>query len=96
VRIRSVQADPGNSPDTIRSALWLAAVLRDRGFPEVEVWRTGVPPPPRVRSWPRRGVRAHLAATGREAPAVDLTALAELLEERSADRGPTSSSCPTR
>ncbi|MFD0485329.1 M20/M25/M40 family metallo-hydrolase [Kineococcus sp. GCM10028916] len=150
VRIRSVSADPDNSPDMIRSAHWLAAVLRDTGFPEVEVWRTegapavfarwhaapGAPtvlvyshhdvrpaeddhweqtPPfePALRDgklWGRGSsdakgqvlahvwaVRAHLAATGREAPAVNLTVLvegeeesssthlAELLEERSAD-----------
>jgi len=39
-RIRSVSANPDNSPDMVGSAHWLATVLRDTGFPEVEVWRT--------------------------------------------------------
>ena len=135
-RIRSVSANPDNAPDMIRSAHWLAALLRDTGFPEVEVWRTegapavfarwheapGAPtvlvyshhdvrpakddhweqtPPfePALRDgrlWGRGtsdakgqvlahvwAVRAHLAATGRTAPAVNLTVLVEGEEEAS-------------
>ncbi|WP_432560893.1 M20/M25/M40 family metallo-hydrolase [Kineococcus sp. SYSU DK003] len=136
VRIRSVSSNPGNSPDMIRSAHWLAGTLRDTGFPEVEVWRTegapavfarwhaapGAPtvlvyshhdvrpakddhweqtPPfePAVRDgkvWGRGasdakgqvlahvwGLRAHLTAGNRAAPAVNLTFLVEGEEESS-------------
>ncbi|NAZ75450.1 M20/M25/M40 family metallo-hydrolase [Kineococcus sp. T13] len=136
VRIRSVSANPDNSPDMVRSAHWLAGVLRETGFPEVEVWRTdgapavfarwhGAPGAPTVlvyghhdvrpveddhweqcppfepalrdgRLWGRGtsddkgqvlahvwAVRAHLAATGRTAPAVNLTFLVEGEEESS-------------
>ncbi|WP_432514221.1 M20/M25/M40 family metallo-hydrolase [Kineococcus sp. SYSU DK001] len=136
VRIRSVSANPENSPDMTRSAHWLSGVLRETGFPEVEVWRTegapavfarwhaapGAPtvlvyshhdvrpakddhweqtPPfePALRDgklWGRGAsdakgqvlahvwaVRAHLAATGRDAPAVNLTVLVEGEEEAS-------------
>ncbi len=134
VRLRSVAANPDNAVDLLRSANWLAGVLRDNGFPTVEVWRTegapavfarwhaapGAPtvlvyshhdvraakddhweqcPPfePALRDgrlygrgasdakgqvlahvW---GLRAHLAATGRDAPAVNLTVLVEGEEE---------------
>jgi acetylornithine deacetylase/succinyl-diaminopimelate desuccinylase-like protein len=136
VRIRSVSSNPENTADMIRSANWLAGVLRDTGFPTVEVWRTAGPPAvyaewceapgaptvlvyshhdvraakddhweqsppfePALRDgrlygrgasdakgqvlahlW---GVRAHLAATGREAPAVNLKVLVEGEEEAS-------------
>ena len=134
VRLRSVAGVPEHAPDLIRSANWLAAALRDTGFPTVEVWPVegapavyaewcdapGAPtvliyshhdvraakdelweetPPfePAVRDgrvygrgtsdakgqvlshlW---GIRAHLAATGRGAPAVNLRLIVEGEEE---------------
>jgi acetylornithine deacetylase/succinyl-diaminopimelate desuccinylase-like protein len=44
VRLRGVAAEAEHFPDLMRSANWLAAVLRDTGFPIVEVWRTEGPP----------------------------------------------------
>ncbi|SCE02457.1 Acetylornithine deacetylase/Succinyl-diaminopimelate desuccinylase [Streptomyces sp. SolWspMP-5a-2] len=135
LRIPSVSARPDHAPDVRRSADWLAATLKDTGFPAVEVWET--PGAPAVfASWPAEdpaaptvlvyghhdvqpaaredgwhsdpfepvvrdgrlyargaaddkgqvffhtlGLRAHLAATGRTAPAVHLKLLVEGEEE---------------
>ena len=135
LRIPSVSADPGRASDVSRSADWLAARLRETGFPVVEVWETpgapavfaewpsgdpGAPtvlvyghhdvqPAAREDGWHTEpfepdvrdgkmyargaaddkgqvffhllGVRAHLAATGRTAPAVNLKLLVEGEEE---------------
>jgi acetylornithine deacetylase/succinyl-diaminopimelate desuccinylase-like protein len=124
LRIPSVSAQPDHAPDVRRSADWLAATLRETGFPTAEVWPTpGAPavfaewpsddpeaptvlvyghhdvqPAAREDGWDSEpfepvvrenrlyargaaddkgqvffhtlGVRAHLAATGRTAPAV--------------------------
>ncbi|GGQ71534.1 M20/M25/M40 family metallo-hydrolase [Couchioplanes azureus] len=134
IRLRSVAGLPERGPELIRSANWLAGMLRETGFPRVEVWKVegapavyaewceapGAPtvliyshhdvraakdeqweetPPfePAVRDgyvygrgasdakgqvlshvW---GIRAHLAATGRDAPAVNLKFLVEGEEE---------------
>jgi acetylornithine deacetylase/succinyl-diaminopimelate desuccinylase-like protein len=43
LRIPSISADPARHGDVRRSAEWLAARLRDTGFPVVEVWETGDP-----------------------------------------------------
>ncbi|MBA0051455.1 M20 family dipeptidase [Streptomyces sp. AJS327] len=40
LRIPSVSIDPERAPDVRRSADWLAATLRDTGFPTTEVWET--------------------------------------------------------
>ncbi|MFI1098350.1 M20/M25/M40 family metallo-hydrolase [Streptomyces sp. NPDC020917] len=40
LRIPSVSADPDRAPDLLRSAEWLAAVLKRTGFPVAEVWPT--------------------------------------------------------
>ncbi|MGW1719076.1 dipeptidase [Streptomyces sp. NPDC002156] len=135
LRIPSVSAQPDHAPDVRRSADWLAAKLRETGFPTVEVWAT--PGAPAVfAEWPADdpaapavlvyghhdvqpaaiedgwdsdpfepvvrgnrlhargaaddkgqvffhtlGVRAHLATTGRTAPAVHLKMLVEGEEE---------------
>ncbi|MFJ9099958.1 dipeptidase [Streptomyces sp. NPDC102405] len=135
LRIPSVSAQPDHGPDVRRSADWLAAKLKDTGFPTVEVWQTpGAPavfaewpaedptaptvlvyghhdvqPAAREDGWDSDpfepvvrdnrlyargaaddkgqvlfhalGVRAHLAATGRTAPAVNLKLLIEGEEE---------------
>ncbi|MCC9309677.1 dipeptidase [Kitasatospora sp. RB6PN24] len=135
LRIPSVSADPERAGDVRRSAEWLAAKLRETGFPVVEVWETdGLPavfaewpaesagaptalvyghhdvqPAAKADGWdtepfePTRvgarlyargaaddkgqvffhtlGLRAHLAATGRTAPAVNLKLLIEGEEE---------------
>jgi acetylornithine deacetylase/succinyl-diaminopimelate desuccinylase-like protein len=135
LRIPSVSADPDRAGDVRRSAEWLAAKLRETGFPVVEVWETdglpavfaewpageaGVPtvlvyghhdvqPAAKADGWatepfePTRignrlhargaaddkgqvffhtlGLRAHLAAAGRTAPAVNLKLLIEGEEE---------------
>jgi acetylornithine deacetylase/succinyl-diaminopimelate desuccinylase-like protein len=39
--IPSISADPARHDDVRRSAQWLAAYLRDTGFPVAEVWETG-------------------------------------------------------
>src|SRR5580698_2396464 len=39
--IPSISADPARHPDVERSAQWLAAHLREAGFPVVEVWKAG-------------------------------------------------------
>jgi len=41
--IPSISADPGHREDVGRSAEWLAAFLRETGFPVAEVWATGRP-----------------------------------------------------
>ncbi|WP_263165809.1 dipeptidase [Streptomyces sp. SCSIO ZS0520] len=135
LRIPSVSAQPAHAQDVQRSADWLAAQLKETGFPTVEVWPTeGLPavfaewpsgdpgaptvlvyghhdvqPAAREDGWATepfapeiidgklyaRGaaddkgqvffhtlaVRAHLAATGRKAPAVHLKMLVEGEEE---------------
>jgi acetylornithine deacetylase/succinyl-diaminopimelate desuccinylase-like protein len=134
VRVPSVAGVPEHEVDVLRSANWLAAALRDAGFPEVEVWSEQAAPTvfgawcvepgaPTVLvyghhdvraaeagQWvetapfdPVRrdgflygrgtsdakgqvlahlwGLRAHLAATGRDAPAVNLKLLVEGEEE---------------
>ncbi len=134
VRIPSVAGVPEHSIDLLRSANWLAAALRETGFPSVEVWNTdggpavygqwcAEPDAPTVliyshhdvraakdEEWDEtapfepvlrdgqlygRGasdakgqalahvwaVRAHLAATGRRTPAVNLKILVEGEEE---------------
>ncbi|MEU6734506.1 dipeptidase [Streptomyces physcomitrii] len=135
LRIPSVSAQPAHAQDVERSADWLAAQLKETGFPTVEVWPTeGLPavfaewpsedpgaptvlvyghhdvqPAAREDGWATepfapeiidgklyaRGaaddkgqvffhtlaVRAHLAATGRNAPAVHLKMLVEGEEE---------------
>jgi acetylornithine deacetylase/succinyl-diaminopimelate desuccinylase-like protein len=44
LRIPSVSAQPEHAPDVRRSADWLAAKLRETGFPNAEVWpTTGAP-----------------------------------------------------
>ncbi|WP_210585719.1 dipeptidase [Streptomyces sp. GESEQ-35] len=135
LRIPSVSAQPDHAPDVRRSADWLAAKLKETGFPTTEVWQTpGAPavfaewpaddaeaptvlvyghhdvqPAAREDGWDSDpfepvtrenrlyargaaddkgqvffhtlGVRAHLAATGRTAPAVNLKLLIEGEEE---------------
>ncbi|MFC5802430.1 dipeptidase [Streptomyces formicae] len=135
LRIPSVSAQPEHDADVRRSAEWLAAKLKETGFPVTEVWETagapavfaewpsGDPDAPTVlvyghhdvqpaaredgwhtdpfepvvkdgRMYARGaaddkgqvffhtlGVRAHLAATGRTAPAVNLKLLVEGEEE---------------
>jgi acetylornithine deacetylase/succinyl-diaminopimelate desuccinylase-like protein len=143
LRIPSVSAQPDHAPDVRRSADWLAAKLKETGFPVAEVWPTGAPDasgaagaPAVFAEWPSDdpsaptvlvyghhdvqpaaredgwdsdpfeplvrdgrmygrgaaddkgqvffhtlGVRAHLAATGRTAPAVNLKLLVEGEEE---------------
>ncbi|ORT61241.1 dipeptidase [Streptomyces sp. CB03238] len=135
LRIPSVSAQPAHAPDVRRSAEWLAAKLRETGFPVAEVWETeGAPavfaewpsgeataptvlvyghhdvqPAAREDGWDTDpfepvirgnrlhargaaddkgqvffhtlGVRAHLALTGRTAPAVNLKLLVEGEEE---------------
>ncbi|WP_406303136.1 dipeptidase [Streptomyces sp. NBC_00885] len=135
LRIPSVSAQPDHAADVRRSADWLAAKLKETGFPVTEVWPTpgapavfaewpsGDPDAPTVlvyghhdvqpaaredgwhsdpfepliadgRMYGRGaaddkgqvffhtlGVRAHLAATGRTAPAVNLKLLIEGEEE---------------
>jgi acetylornithine deacetylase/succinyl-diaminopimelate desuccinylase-like protein len=136
VRLRSVSAEEEHLPDLLRSANWLAGLLRDTGFPEVEVlqdpylpavyaswcaapgaptvliyshhdvraataqyWQQTPPFEPTLRDgrlygrgasdakgqvlahiW---GIRAHLAAEGRDAPAVNIKVLVEGEEEAS-------------
>jgi acetylornithine deacetylase/succinyl-diaminopimelate desuccinylase-like protein len=51
LRIPSVSAQPDHAPDVHRSADWLAATLKDTGFPTAEVWQT--PGAPAVfAEWP--------------------------------------------
>lgn len=135
LRIPSVSAQPVHDGDVRRSAEWLAAKLKETGFPVTEIWETpGAPavfaewpsddpdaptvlvyghhdvqPAAREDGWDTDpfepvirdgrmygrgaaddkgqvffhtlGVRAHLAATGRTAPAVNLKLLIEGEEE---------------
>ncbi|MFD3919819.1 dipeptidase [Streptomyces sp. NPDC058595] len=135
LRIPSVSAQPDHEADVRRSADWLAAKLRETGFPVAEIWDTpGAPavfaewpsddphapvvlvyghhdvqPAAREDGWGSDpfepvvrdgrlyargaaddkgqvffhtlGVRAHLAATGRDSPAVHLKLLVEGEEE---------------
>ncbi|MFG3004861.1 dipeptidase [Streptomyces calvus] len=135
LRIPSVSAQPDHASDVRRSADWLAARLKETGFPTAEVWQTpgapavyaewpsddpGAPtvlvyghhdvqPAAREDGWDSEpfepvvrgnrlyargaaddkgqvffhtlGVRAHLATTGRTAPAVHLKLLIEGEEE---------------
>ncbi|NKX54119.1 M20/M25/M40 family metallo-hydrolase [Arthrobacter mobilis] len=134
VRIPSVAGVPERAHQLIRSANWLAAELRDVGFPTVEIWPAGgsaavfaewcgAPGAPTVlvyshhdvravkeENWDQTapfdpvlrdgrlygrgssdakgqvmahlwGIRAHLAATGRPAPAVNLKFIIEGEEE---------------
>lgn len=135
LRIPSVSAQPDHAADVRRSADWLAAKLKETGFPTTEVWQTpGAPavfaewpaddpeaptvlvyghhdvqPAAREDGWDSDpfepvvrenrlyargaaddkgqvffhtlGVRAHLAATGRATPAVNLKLLIEGEEE---------------
>ncbi|MCE6996273.1 M20/M25/M40 family metallo-hydrolase [Saccharothrix sp. S26] len=97
VRPRSVAGVPEHGIDLLRSANWLAAALRDTGPAVYAQWEETPPFEPALRDgrlygrgasdakghvlahlW---GVRAHLAATGRGAPAVNLKFLVEGLEE---------------
>ncbi|MFJ1596733.1 dipeptidase [Streptomyces sp. NPDC088261] len=51
LRIPSVSAQPDHAPDVRRSADWLAAKLRETGFPVTEIWET--PGAPAVfADWP--------------------------------------------
>ncbi|MFF2507287.1 dipeptidase [Streptomyces sp. NPDC058067] len=51
LRIPSVSAQPDHAPDVRRSADWLAAKLRETGFPTTEIWET--PGAPAVfAQWP--------------------------------------------
>lgn len=43
LRIPSVSAQPDHAADVRRSADWLAATLRETGFPVAEIWPTGTP-----------------------------------------------------
>ncbi|MEU7643179.1 dipeptidase [Streptomyces huasconensis] len=135
LRIPSVSAQPDHAGDVRRSAEWLAARLKETGFPTAEIWETAgapavfaewpsddpqaptvlvyghhdVQPAAREDGWHTDpfepvvqgnrlhargaaddkgqvffhtlGVRAHLAATGRTAPAVHLKLLVEGEEE---------------
>ena len=138
LRIPSISSDPASAPEVRRSAEWLAAKLREIGFPTVEIWETagGKGLPTVFAEWPSGdadaptvavyghhdvqpvtplelwdtppfeptvkgdrlyargaaddkgqlafhllGLRAHLAATGRTAPAVNLKIIAEGEEE---------------
>ncbi|MFE9397302.1 dipeptidase [Streptomyces flavidovirens] len=135
LRIPSVSAQPDHAADVRRSAEWLAAKLKETGFPVTEIWPTAgapavfaewpsgdpdaptvlvyghhdVQPAAREDGWHTDpfepeiiggrlyargaaddkgqvffhtlGVRAHLAATGRTAPAVNLKFLVEGEEE---------------
>src|ERR1700736_3157671 len=138
LRIPSISSDPESADDVRRSAEWLAAKLREVGFPTVEIWETagGAGLPAVFAEWPSGdadaptvavyghhdvqpgtpfelwdyapfepterdgklyargasddkgqiffhllGLRAHLAATGRTAPAVHLKLIVEGEEE---------------
>lgn len=51
VRIPSVAGSPELAGELERSARWLAAVLRDVGFPTVEIWTTESGPPSVFAQW---------------------------------------------
>src|SRR5215467_15281157 len=65
LRIPSISGDPGHAADVRRSAEWLAAHLRQTGFPAVEIWETGTPDSPGLPA-----VFAQWPAAGREARTV--------------------------
>ena len=65
LRIPSVSAQPAHAPDVRRSADWLAAKLRETGFPAVEVWPTPGAP----------AVFAHWPSGDPEAPTVLVSVL---------------------
>ena len=44
--VPSISGDPQRAADVRRSAEWLAAHLRQTGFPTVEIWETGTPDSP--------------------------------------------------
>src|SRR5262249_36539437 len=60
--IPSISGDPLRAADVRRSAEWLAAHLRQSGFPAVEVWETGTPERPGLPAvfaeWPAAAKRA--------------------------------------
>ena len=57
LRIPSISAEPGHAGDVRKSAVWLAARLRQAGFPEVEIWET--PGHPAVYAhWPSQDPNA--------------------------------------
>jgi acetylornithine deacetylase/succinyl-diaminopimelate desuccinylase-like protein len=62
LRIPSISGDPLMAADVRRSAEWLAAHLRQTGFPTVEVWETGTPDSPGLPAvfaqWPAAGQSA--------------------------------------
>jgi acetylornithine deacetylase/succinyl-diaminopimelate desuccinylase-like protein len=60
LRIPSISADPEHAPDVRASAEWLAARLRQAGFPEVTLWETAGHPT----------VCAHWPAADPQAPVV--------------------------
>jgi hypothetical protein len=78
LRLRSVADVPERDPDLIRSANWLVGTLRETGFPIVEVWRSEGGPAV-YAEWcaAMSGVCAHLVATGRAAPEMNLKFLVE-------------------
>ncbi len=63
--IPSISADPAHHEDVARSAAWLAAHLRETGFPLVEIWPTGEPGAPG-----RPAVYAEWRAAAETAPTV--------------------------
>jgi acetylornithine deacetylase/succinyl-diaminopimelate desuccinylase-like protein len=63
--IPSISADPDRHPDVRRSAEWLAAHLRESGFPVAEIWETGTPDRPGLPA-----VFAHWPAADPAAPTV--------------------------
>src|SRR5215831_15139192 len=63
--VPSISGDPQRAADVRRSAEWLAAHLRQTGFPTVEVWETGTPESPGLPA-----VFAQWPAAGREARTV--------------------------
>ncbi|HEY5016385.1 MAG TPA: M20/M25/M40 family metallo-hydrolase, partial [Streptosporangiaceae bacterium] len=63
--IPSISADPARHGDVRRSADWLAAHLRETGFPVVETWETGTTAAPGLPA-----VFAHWPAADPAAPVV--------------------------
>ena len=69
--IPSISADPARHDDVRRSADWLAAHLRETGFPVAEVWETGTPGTPGTPGAPGLpAVFAHWPAADPAAPVV--------------------------
>src|SRR5260221_5562563 len=60
LRIPSISSDPEREDDVRRSAEWLAAKLREVGFPTVEIWETGggAGQPPGLSDWAARDADA--------------------------------------